>query len=116
MEIHYWSNTIKRVVKIADDLKQLTQDKGYDADIYVTCIGRTHSYGTVWEIGNKTKEGADLVVNYYSSAGIPAKLRYSVIWDDQTDETTGDCCTIKRFIKNNLKPRKEVVKNATISA
>lgn len=116
MKINYWTRPTKKVVKIANDLMQLTQEKGYDADIYVTCVGRTHSYGTVWEIGNKTKEGADLVVNYYSSAGIPAKLRYSVIWGDQTDETTDDYCTIKRFIKNNLKSRKEAVENATVSA
>lgn len=116
MEIHYWTKPIKKVVKIANDLVQLTQEKGYNADIYVTCVGRTHSYGTVWQIGNKTKEGADLIVNYYSSAGIPAKLRYSVIWGDQTNETAGDYRSIKHFIRDNLKSRKEAVENATVSA
>lgn len=116
MEIYYWLNPIKRVVKIANDLKELMEEKGYNADIYVTCLGTTHSYGTIWEIGNKTKEGADLVFDYYSSNGVPANLRYSVIWGNQADETTGDYRTIKRFIKDNLKSRKEIVKNATVSA
>ena len=100
MEINYWVRPTIKSTKIVKDLAKILQEKGYNTDIYIS-KQQTHSYGTVWSIGNMAGSDPEVLVQYFSSRGVPSNLRFEVTWKNWKT-VTGDYRTITKELMTNL--------------